>query len=34
MVSLNESVRLLLGAGKISREAAEQNVHDQTMIQR
>ncbi len=34
MVSLDESVRLLLGAGKISREVAEQNVRDQTMIQR
>ena len=34
MVSLDESVRLLLAAGKISREVAEQNVRDQTMIQR
>ena len=34
MVSLDESVRLLLGAGKISREVAEQNVRDQTMLQR
>jgi twitching motility protein PilT len=34
MVSLDESVRLLLAAGKISREVAEQNVRDQTMLQR
>ena len=34
MVSLDESVRLLLAAGKISREVAEQNVRDPTMLQR
>ena len=34
MVSFDESVRLLLRAGKISREVAEQNVRDPTMLQR
>jgi twitching motility protein PilT len=34
MVSFDESVRLLLRAGKISREVAEQNVRDMTMLQR
>jgi twitching motility protein PilT len=34
MVSLDESVRLLLAAGKISREVAEQNVRDQAMLQK
>jgi twitching motility protein PilT len=34
MVSFDESVRLLLRDGKISREVAEQNARDQTMLQR
>jgi twitching motility protein PilT len=34
MVSFDESVRLLLRAGKIGREVAEQNVRDPTMLQR
>jgi twitching motility protein PilT len=34
MVSFDESVRLLLRAGMISREVAEQNVRDATMLQR
>jgi len=34
MVSFDESVRLLLAAGKISREVAEQNVRDPTMLRR
>ena len=34
MVSFDESVRLLLRADKISREMAEQNVRDPTMLQR
>jgi twitching motility protein PilT len=34
MLSFDESVRLLLRAGKISREVAEQNVRDMTMLQR
>jgi twitching motility protein PilT len=32
MVSFDESVRQLLAAGKITREVAEQNVRDQTML--
>jgi twitching motility protein PilT len=34
MVSLDESVRVLLKDGKINREVAEQNVRDQTMLPR
>jgi len=34
MVSFDESVRVLLRTGKISREVAEQNVRDLTMLQR
>jgi twitching motility protein PilT len=34
MVSFDESVRVLLRAGKISREVAEQNVRDPTMLHR
>ena len=34
MVSFDESIRALLAAGKISRELAEQNVRDQTMLPR
>src|SRR5688572_7099231 len=34
MVCFDESVRRLLKAGKITREVAEQNVNDVTMLQR
>jgi len=34
MVSFDESVRQLLRAGKISRQVAEQNVREASMLQR
>ena len=34
MVSFDESIRLLLATGKVSREVAEQNVRDPTMLRR
>ena len=34
MISIDESVRRLLKAGKITREVAEQNVRDVTMLSR
>ena len=34
MISFDESVRQLLRAGKITREIAEQNVRDQSMLNR
>ena len=34
MVCFDESVRLLLAAGMISREVAEQNVRDPTILRR